>query len=178
MPKRIPPEVETLVFAFSKFGLSRRKIQAKLKEQNHVISGQTVSNILQSVGYRRNHKVVGLKSPKKEQPRTARTKELIKKIDQLTNKEHPPSQNAIAKQLNVSKLVTSTVGRVIREDLGATVRKKRRVHVLKPSHKKNRKTNSRKLYEQHLAGDKIEFCVTIDEAWFYLQDCEGARRIY
>jgi hypothetical protein len=175
MPKKLAPEVDALIFAFSKMGFSRRQVQSKLKEQNITVSDKTVSNVLNSIGYRRNHKSVGLSSPKKEQPRTVRTRALIQKIDNLTNKKDPPTQRAMAASLGVS---VGTVNNVLCEDLGATARKKRRVHKLNPSHKANRKTNSRKLYEERLAGRNGEFCVTLDEAWFYLQDGSGSRRIY
>lgn len=33
-------------------------------------------------------------------------------------------------------------------------------------------SNCRILYENYLAADKWKFVVTIDEAWFYLEDCE------
>ena len=52
------------------------------------------------------------------------------------------------------------------------------MHALKDSHKANRKTNARKLYEDHLAGEKSEFIVTLDEALFNLQDCSGKRKNY
>ena len=77
----------------------------------------------------------------------------------MTNLRNPPTQRAMATSLGVSVV---TINTVINEDLGATVRKKRQVHVLKSVHKANRKTNSRKLYEQRLAGEKGEFCVTLD----------------
>ena len=39
-------------------------------------------------------------------------------------------------------------------------------------------TNSRKLYEEHLGGDKWKFVVTLDEAWIYLSDTNKKRAIY
>ena len=121
--------------------------------------------MLNSIGYGRNHKAVGLRSPKKKQPRTVWTKQLIRKNDAMTNRKHPPTQRAMATSLGVS---VGTVNTVIREDLGASVRKKHRIHALKPAHKADRKTNSRKMCDQHLASEKGEFCVTLDEAWFHL----------
>jgi hypothetical protein len=41
----------------------------------------------------------------------------------------------------------------------------------------NRKTNSRKLYENYLAGKKCEFVVSLDEAYVYLSNCNHNRRI-
>jgi hypothetical protein len=51
------------------------------------------------------------------------------------------------------------------------------VHDLEPKHKQNRKTNCRKLYENHLAADRGEYIVTLDEAWVDLHYCIGERRI-
>lgn len=51
------------------------------------------------------------------------------------------------------------------------------VHALKQSHKANRKTNYRKLYEGHLAGGRSEFVVTLDQALFFVEDCNRTRRI-
>ena len=80
----------------------------------------------------------------------------------------------MASRLGISQ---RSVGRVIREDLGKVLRKKLKVHRLKPTHIANRKRNCRRLYEQHIAGDRSEFSVTLDEALFYLQDIGGERRI-
>src|SRR5277367_6953281 len=49
---------------------------------------------------------------------------------------------------------------------------------LSHQHKKNRKTNARKLLERHLAGTKSEYVVTLDEAYIYLDYCNGIRKIY
>jgi len=70
-----------------------------------------------------------------------------------------------------------TIYKIIHGDLNKFTHVKKKVHALKESHKQNRKTNSRKLYEKHLAGKKSEFVVTLDEALFYLQDVNGTRTI-
>ncbi|UYV74502.1 PGBD5 [Cordylochernes scorpioides] len=57
----------------------------------------------------------------------------------------------------------------------ATVSK---VHKLTPFHMKNRATNARKLYEEHLAGSRSEYTATLDEAWMYVTYCNGIRKIY
>ncbi|UYV69584.1 hypothetical protein LAZ67_6004025 [Cordylochernes scorpioides] len=56
----------------------------------------------------------------------------------------------------------------------ATVSK---VHKLTPFHMKNRATNARKLYEEHLAGSRSEYTATLDEAWMYVTYCNGIRKI-
>lgn len=43
------------------------------------------------------------------------------------------------------------------------------VHVLNQKDMKNRKSNCRKLYENHLAGEKCRYVVTLDESWIRLK---------
>ena len=40
-------------------------------------------------------------------------------------------------------------------------------------HKKNRKTNCRKFYENHIVGDRSENVVTLDETLVYEEDANG-----
>ena len=49
--------------------------------------------------------------------------------------------------------------------------------MVKESHIWNRKSNCRRPYEDHLAGNKAEFDVTLDEASFHIQKCNGKWRI-
>src|SRR5262249_50290958 len=65
----------------------------------------------------------------------------------------------------------------IKIHLNKKKRKKVKVHQLTPAHIQNRKTTHRKLYEKYLAGQRSEFVVTLDEAFFYIDDCHGKRRI-
>ena len=66
---------------------------------------------------------------------------------------------------------------MIHEDLKLETRKKTKVHKLTQKHKKNRKTTCRKLYENHLAGDRTQFAVTLDGALVYLHNSNGKREI-
>lgn len=75
-------------------------------------------------------------------------------------------------------MARTNIWNVIKKDLKAKVKKKRLVHSLNAHHKSNRKTNSRKLYERHLGGQKSEHVVTLDEAIIELQDFNTTRRIY
>jgi hypothetical protein len=58
-------------------------------------------------------------------------------------------------------------------------RKKVKDHTLDASQKQYRKTNCRKLYEKHLAGNMSEYAVTLDEAlvYIYIDDSNGKRQI-
>lgn len=69
------------------------------------------------------------------------------------------------------------LNKIIHQDLKLQTRKKTKVHKLGEKHKKNRKTTCRKLYENHLAGDRWEYAVTLDEALVYLQNANGKREI-
>jgi len=57
----------------------------------------------------------------------------------------------MATQLGTSR---KTVRNIIKHALKKNIRVKAKVHVLNESQKANRKTNARRLYEDHLAGDK------------------------
>jgi hypothetical protein len=56
-------------------------------------------------------------------------------------------------------------------------KKKVKVHKLLPRHVRQRKNTARKLYEKYMSGTKSEYVVTLDEAWFYLNDCKGKNNI-
>ncbi|UYV72737.1 hypothetical protein LAZ67_10000469 [Cordylochernes scorpioides] len=70
-----------------------------------------------------------------------------------------------------------TINNIIRKDLELDTRRKGKVHKLTPFHMKNRATNARKLYEEHLAGSRSEYTATLDEAWMYVTYCNGIRKI-
>lgn len=146
----------------------------KLAANGFTVGKTYVLNVLKNVGFKRIAAAAGLPPPRKSHPRPARTKQVTKKIDNFTKKENPPSLVNMAKMLGVS---ARTIGRVIHDDLKKSTRRKTRVHALKQSHIRNRKTTSRKLYEKYLSGKKFENVVTIDEGWFYLVNCNGKRRI-
>ncbi|UYV69666.1 hypothetical protein LAZ67_7000154 [Cordylochernes scorpioides] len=61
-----------------------------------------------------------------------------------------------------------TINNIIHKDLELDTRRKGKVHKLTPFHMKNRATNARKLYEEHLAGSRSEYTATLDEAWMYV----------
>jgi HTH domain len=99
---------------------------------------------------------------------------VLKKIDRVTAKESPPSQKEIARQLQVSR---RTVQRGIKI-LKKTIRRKTKVHQLTDAQKKNRLRTCRNFYRNYLTRNKSEYLVSLDEALFCLQDCNGQRRIY
>jgi len=174
MSKILAPECEALIKAFSKDKLSYRAILQKLKLNGFKVSLSTVSRVIRNHGAKRNAASKGLKIRSTIYPRPKRTPEFLRKIDRMTKKKNPPSMRSMSKSLGVS---VQTVFKAIHKDLKKNVRKKAKVHALKPRHVRNRRTTARKLYERHLAGQKSEFMVTLDEAWFYIDNCNGERRI-
>lgn len=174
MPKIISAETETTVRTLSKENFSKISIKNKLKEDDVDISISSISRILKNVGLKRQAILQGKPVPKYRRPPLKRTPGMVKKIKVLANRENPASYRAMK---NKSGLSLGSIHKVIHQDLGLQTRKKSKVHRLLPRHKKNRKTNCRKLYEQHLAGDRSEFAVTLDEALVYMNNVNGTRRI-
>lgn len=166
--------MEVLIKHFSGGGLSYSRITDKLKESGFRVSKATIGNVLNGVGARRKAKAQGLLSPKKKQPRSKVTSNTVWKINKWTRQENPPSQRVMANKLGLCR---RTVQNVISKNLKRIIKKKTKVHTLTPKHKQNRKTNCRKLYEERLAGCRSEFMVTLDEAWFYVNDCHGVRKL-
>jgi hypothetical protein len=89
------------------------------------------------------------------------------------SKENPPTQNLLAKRLGISQ---PYINRAIKR-IEMAKRIKTRVHKIGPQHIQNRKTNSRKLYENGLAGHQSEYAVTLDEAMIYMSNINGKRKI-
>jgi len=174
MIKSIDPKVEYAILTLSKNGFTHRKIQEQLEHDGYKISLGTISNVMNKVGLRRNSGVLNEKMSYKTKPRTARTTQIIKKVKIAINTPNPPTQNQLSRKLKVSQAV---INRIIHEDLNCVTRKKTKVHKLKLEHMKNRKINTRKFYENHLAKDRSEYVVTLDEAYMYLNYCNGERKI-
>ena len=124
MPKKLSLEVDVLVRQFSRENLSFELIRKKLIDIGHKISKKTVANIVNCIGERQNHNMVGLPPPKKPHPRQKATKAMIRKIDMLTDKENPPSIRSIANRLHISH---TTVLNVIHQDLN---KKKRSIRYM------------------------------------------------
>jgi len=174
MPKLLPPEVEPLIIAFCKDHLSGYLIQKKLKDNGYNISLKSIYNVINCVGEKRKILTSGGKVMKRNYRRKVRTSEMVKRVAKEISKANPPTQKSIANKLNTSQF---NIFKIIHEDLDRVTYHKTKVHLLNESHKRNRKKNCRKLYRRHLAGDKWEFMVTLDEAWMYLDYCNGFRKI-
>ncbi|UYV79266.1 UBR3 [Cordylochernes scorpioides] len=109
-----------------------------------------------------------------DRPRPVRTPATVSKVKRLATTENPPSQRQPSRMCGTS---LKTINNIIHKDLELDTRRKGKVHKLTPFHMKNRATNARKLYEEHLAGSRSEYTATLDEAWMYVTYCNGIRKI-
>jgi hypothetical protein len=175
MGRIISPESESEVKVLFRMGMKPHAIYKQLEKSENPLGLQTVYRIIKCEGEKRQAASKGLILPPRTRVRKARTPAAIKKVDCLTSKPNPKYQYQLARDVKVSQ---SSINRIIHQDLKKKTRRKRRVHRLNASHKKNRTTNSRKLYEGHLAGNRSEFVVTLDEAYFFIGDTNGKRSIY
>lgn len=167
-------EQEAQIRTLSKEGYPYNQIRKKLKENNIMISKSVISNVLNGIGKRRKTRMNGQEF-KVCHHKDRRSKSLIERVRKMAHQENPLTQREMSKRCKVS---LSTINRIIHEDLDLRTLKKTPVHHLTQSNIENRETNSRKLYEDHLAGVKWEYVVTLDEAWMYLSDCKKKRGIY
>ena len=174
MPKLISAETEAKIRTFSKLSKSNSEIQKDLKDEQIIISTRTIGRIINNIGIARQAILLGQKKPKYRRPPVKRTQGVIQKIASMVKKENPESYANIERETGLSP---PTIHKVIHTDLGLNKRYKTRVHRLLPRHRQNRKTNCRKLYEHHLAGDRAEYAVTLDEALVYLKNVNGKRKI-
>ncbi|PSN58481.1 hypothetical protein C0J52_00800 [Blattella germanica] len=85
-------------------------------------------------------------------------------------RKNPPIQKSIVRRKGISP---ENIGLIIHENQHLPKRRKARGHRLKEKHIEERFTNTRKLYELHLAADKWQWVVTFDEAWVYLDDTKN-----
>jgi len=165
-------EIEAMIKILSKNHYSYKMIIEALKREGHKVSKCGISRVLNSIGRRR---VAAMNAEKFGvfRERKVRTRNTIKAVEKLVNCENPSTYRVIQKKMPCS---LRTINRIIHEDLALKTRRKKKVHRLKPQDKKIRKRSCRILYERYLAGDKSEFIVTLDEAWFYLSDSNKKRK--
>jgi transposase len=174
MPKLFDPKVDIDVRRLSIENYTQVQIKKKLKEEDVHVSLSTICRILKNVGISRQAYTENKQPPKYRRPPIKRIPGTVRKIATMVTKENPTSHRAIQKKTGLS---LDTINKVIHKDLKLVSRKKGRVHKLSDKNKKNRKTNCRKLYEKHLAGDKWKYAVTLDEALIYLDETNGKKEI-
>ena len=97
----------------------------------------------------------------------------ISKLKRLVSSPNPPTLRCLVKKL---KMPLTTIWRIINKKLNMKLVKKRRVHTLSLDSKMKRAKRSWKLYLL-LNNHKWEKYITTDEAWFYLSNCGGQRKV-
>ncbi|UYV71854.1 hypothetical protein LAZ67_9000710 [Cordylochernes scorpioides] len=133
----------------------------------------TICRVVNGIGKKREAESNGQKF-QVDRPRPVRTPATVSKVKRLATTENPPSQRQLSRMCGTS---LKTINNIIHKDLELDTRRKGKVHKLTPFHMKNRATNARKLYEEHLAGSRSEYTATLDEAWMYVTYCNGIRKI-
>ncbi|UYV61587.1 hypothetical protein LAZ67_1005417 [Cordylochernes scorpioides] len=136
-------------------------------------SATTICRVVNGIGKKREAESNGQKF-QVDRPRPVRTPATVSKVKRLATTENPPSQRQLSRMCGTS---LKTINNIIHKDLELDTRRKGKVHKLTPFHMKNRATNARKLYEEHLAGSRSEYTATLDEAWMYATYCNGIRKI-
>ena len=85
-----------------------------LKVMGHAVKTGELKCIFTGISTRKQAAVKNMPVPRKLRPRPARSNKLVQRIDLLTSKKNPLSQNQMTKHLRISP---STIQRVIIKDL-------------------------------------------------------------
>lgn len=167
-------EEERLILKFSGGGLSVRCIKERLKTHGFDRSIYTINNVINCKGIKRESRVNGQKwTYRRKSP--VLTADVLRTIKRKIKVENPPTLQNLADQIHIP---LPTIQRAIRDKIIMKTKKKTKVHILTERDKNNRKTNSRKLYENHLSGTKSEFVVTLDEAMMKVRQKGRERGFY
>ncbi|UYV82957.1 CAPN1 [Cordylochernes scorpioides] len=171
--ERLTLQVEQTIRTLSKEGNSYSVIVKKLKAEGLDVGKATICRVVNGIGKKREAESNGQKF-QVDRPRPVRTPATVSKVKRLATTENPPSQRQLSRMCGTS---LKTINNIIHKYLELDTRRKGKVHKLTPFHMKNRATNARKLYEEHLAGSRSEYTATLDEAWMYVTYCNGIRKI-
>ncbi|UYV65174.1 K02A2.6-like [Cordylochernes scorpioides] len=144
-----------------------------LSPSSDPVIDSTPPRVVNGIGKKREAESNGQKF-QVDRPRPVRTPATVSKVKRLATTENPPSQRQLSRMCGTS---LKTINNIIHKDLELDTRRKGKVHKLTPFHMKNRATNARKLYEEHLAGSRSEYTATLDEAWMYVTYCNEIRKI-
>lgn len=153
---------------------SSRKIVEALKVRNIVVSQKAVSNLIRK---NINKEAGSDTAPSLVKPRGSpklRTPGLVAAIEKDLSGPNPLTRSALSLKYGVS---ATTIARVISQDLEGKVRKKCRVHALSNKQAKQRLDRGPR-FLRYINGRKWKNVITIDEAWVYLTDVNGIRKIY
>lgn len=102
------------------------------------------------------------------------TKDLIKKVDKVTDSANPPTQKELARRLKVS---SSTIRRVLKDNLRSELKKKAKTHALfnkQPKQRLDRGPHFLKLIDR----TKWKYIISLDQAWLSLNNVKKIRDVY
>jgi hypothetical protein len=169
---KVSDVVRGYVIALFDAKFSYKKIIEMLKYRNVKISTFAIHKIIKNT---QNNSLNKISTPSKQHIAPKRSADTIKKVFKMVSKENPNTIRNISNKLNIS---LGTVHNIIHKNLNLSKRKKGKVHKLTAMQRQQRKTSCRLLYEGYLAKDRWKNIVSIDEAWFYVTDCNKKRSIY
>lgn len=165
---KLDQEVDTIVRTCSKLGVSKKDTLKELQSIGKGRCRKTIYNITKNIGKFRSAAAENQPKPRIQRPRKVLSDQVLQDLRKWTSYRNPPSLKDMALKLGINK---STV-RYGMKLLNVVRRKKRKVLPLSPAHIKNRKTNSRKLYDS-IRGSKSEFAITLDEAMIFQYNANG-----
>ena len=105
---------------------------------------------------------------------TVRLKRLVSKVKKLISSPNPPSQRKISRSLGIS---VRTMNRVTHDDFHTGTRKKMRTHALSHVQVAKRKEIVPRLLK-HLSQKKLDYIISLDEAWLSVNNTAGQRDIF
>lgn len=153
---------EHLIFHFSGKTDNISEIRRLLISSGYRRSRRGILLVLQGKGKKREARRRGLKY-KCQRKSPVLTKEVLNRIKKKVLNKGSVCFEELSKQV---KLPPTTVKRAVKKRLKLKRQKKVKVHHLEPRDMKNRKTNSRKLYDV-LRGERSKYVVSLDESRIY-----------
>lgn len=167
MPKIFDPILEGAVLALHDLKWSSRMIVRHFKVKKVPISQTAVINIINNRGKIRESRQLG-EQYKFQRTRPVRTKKLVKLVATESERENPPTQAKMASKFGCA---LSTISNIIHKDLGKQTRRKSKTHGLTEDQENRRARAAKILLKNEITDERLEYLVTIDEAWLAVQDC-------
>lgn len=161
MPAPTSIKVDYRIHALSSGNASLSVIQRRLKEEGIIITRETIRKSLNHEGKRREARISGNDFKVQRKPKVL-TPKVLNAIAKQFQAENPPT---FLQASGSMRLAPSTINAAVLKRLNLRKVKKRKVQYLSENDCKNRKRNSRKLYEEVLSGNKSDLVVSLDESW-------------
>ncbi|OWA53440.1 hypothetical protein BV898_17868 [Hypsibius exemplaris] len=171
MVREISSEIRGRILELYHFLPSSRKIQKNLAEKGISVSYRTILRVIKSEKEEDIPSKTEVKNVNKRGLPFIRSDDLIKKIAKSIDTPNPPTQREISCKLGI---FTSTVSRVLKEDLGLTYHKKVTTHVLTPKQAQQRLDRGPH-FLRCLSRRKLPVIVSIDETYLDLNEFTGER---